>query len=293
MVRIELAGFEGVTAEGCPVAKWVISRSSKMEKYIVVYKARPNHLCAAACTAAAILIFDAVEQVQCAEAYSIVTKFNLQNLGSETSRGCSFNTEKSCRCQGLDEEKAGRSYTFGCSWSVHRQGCCKFAKSTGEVRKFKLAAKVSEEEEKLEQISNRLADSIGKIHARLAPECHANMALFGDHGCRIGEDPEKAYSGVTTVVDFCAHPHNDTSNMIGGCTAILTLTKEENRVGQGTDQQFHCLPLYTPQGSTEELAKMEAEGGFEILREFRKKVKLVHLEPAPESAQDPGQILLR
>ena len=76
--------------------------------------------------------------------------------------------------------------------------------------------------------------------------------------------------------------------MIGGYKAILTLSKEENRVGQGTDQQFHCLPLYMPQGSDEDLAKMEEEGGYQTLQGFSKQVRLTHLEPAPEPPQDPA-----
>ncbi len=55
------------------------------------------------------------------------------------------------------------------------------------------------------------------------------MALFGNYGCRIGTGNDRPYSGVTTVVDFCAHAHKDKSNMIGGCTAIITLTKPELR----------------------------------------------------------------
>ena len=53
MIRIALK-------EWCPVAKWVTWRFNNHKRYIVVYKARLDHLCAAACTDAAILMFDAV-----------------------------------------------------------------------------------------------------------------------------------------------------------------------------------------------------------------------------------------
>ena len=134
------------------------------------------------------------------------------------------------------------------------------------------------EEDRLKSVSSRISDHIVPLHRRLAPDCFNNMALFGDFGCRIGSTDEKPYSGVTQVVDFCAHAHQDTSNMIGGCTAIITLTKEENREGRGSDEQYHCLPQYVPQASAEELRCLEAEGGIEVLQSFRKKVLLVSEE---------------
>ena len=40
------------------------------------------------------------------------------------------------------------------------------------------------------------------------------------------------------------------------------LTMKENLVGKGTD----CLPLYPPEGSSEDLAKMEVEGRKETAK---------------------------
>ena len=81
----------------------------------------------------------------------------------------------------------------------------------------------------------------------------------------------RPYSGVTAVVDFCAHSHQDTNNILGGSTAILTFTRPENRPGQQSpeiqpglaglqspenrpglqsseasqmDEQLHVLPKY-------------------------------------------------
>ena len=74
------------------------------------------------------------------------------------------------------------------------------------------------------------------------------------------------------MVDFSAHSHQDDSNMIGGCTAILTLTRPENRVGEGHDEQYHWLPLYMPKASPDELLTLENAGGIQTLTEFKKKV---------------------
>ena len=95
-----------------------------------------------------------------------------------------------------------------------------------QVRKYHLLGNtISPIEEQLEETCNQLVDRVTPLHGALAPDCFDNMTLFGDHGCRVGKTEKKAYSGVTCVLDFCAHSHRDDSNMVGGCTAIVTLTK--------------------------------------------------------------------
>ena len=68
----------------------------------------------------------------------------------------------------------------------------------------------------------------GDFHVCTAA-CYRNMAFYGKHGCRIGQGPapNRPYSGITCVIDFCAHAQEDITNMIGGCTSIVTLTKPE------------------------------------------------------------------
>ena len=48
--------------------------------------------------------------------------------------------------------------------------------------------------------------------------------------------------------------------MVGGCTAIVTLSHRDYRVGVGRDEQFHCLPLYTIKGTQAELDALVAKG---------------------------------
>jgi hypothetical protein len=168
------------------------------------------------------------------------------------------------------------------------------------------------QQEELATLCNRIAGAVAALHHRLAPESLANLCLFQDVAgdCRLGGDdggdddgvsslsipPDIAerdeamlddfgaadtasglqrprpYSGVTAVMDFCAHAHRDTSNVLGGATAIVTLTRPEIR-GRGIaagaadsvpkpavstasevevvpaallEEQFHVLPLYVP-----------------------------------------------
>ena len=49
--------------------------------------------------------------------------------------------------------------------------------------------------------------------AHLILDCFNNMALFGDMGCRIGnQGGDRPYSGATCVVDYCAHSHKVKKN---------------------------------------------------------------------------------
>ncbi len=55
-----------------------------------------------------------------------------------------------------------------------------------------------------------LATHVAPIQKRLAPDSFANMTVFERQArdCRIGRNRRgRPYSGVTTVVDYCAHAH--------------------------------------------------------------------------------------
>ena len=123
---------------------------------------------------------------------------------------------KECDCQGLDKGSARKSYTWDCSNSVYNYSRCKFVRSWSEPRKFAMTAlkKLLPTEIKMENLCHNLADEVAPFHKQMAPECFGNMLCDGGDGCRIGRrERERPYGGVTTVVDFSAHPHQD-SNMI-------------------------------------------------------------------------------
>ena len=178
------------------------------------------------------------------------------------------------------------------------------------ARKFRItrgSQSVLPAEAELEEVCHRLAERVAPLHRRLAPDCFNNMCLFEEAAidCRIGREPGRPYSGITTVVDFCAHSHRDTTNMVGGCTAIVTLTKPENRnCREPDDEQFHTLPMYLPDCSEAEMAEATASGGLMVLDRFSKKViigqketsckrrpakRKLGLSPSPDQGRSPAK----
>ena len=73
-----------------------------------------------------------------------------------------MNVNSSCACQGIRDECAGASYSFGCSWSMY-YNLCKYAKSHKEnIRKFKLTNQ--EQEPAMEAKLQDLATHIGPLY---------------------------------------------------------------------------------------------------------------------------------
>ena len=239
----------------------------------MVVKERYGHQCQWAWVAVSLVQWDGLPPSLADEAYTQIAE-KTANYGSETERKCGTNGKKTCACQGSNGEYNGASYTYGCSWTMYTN-CCKFCRSTSEARKYRL--KEVQEEGTLENICDLLTDCITPHFAQLAPDCHNNMCLFEDvaEDCRIGTEGSRPFSGITTVLDYCAHSHRDSNNMIGGCTVVVTLTRPENRVPEGTpveDEQFHVLPLYVPDATLEELDEKVYSGGIEALSSFRRTI---------------------
>ena len=277
MEKIKYVPREGKTAMGCPVAKYIVRRRNEEEKYLIACKHRLGHKCEYAWTVTLIIAWEGLNRKLADNAYDIFSN-KLANFGLETRRQCDSNSNQTCACQGADDKSSGASYTFGCSWSMYFNSC-KFAKSSGTVRKFRLDDEAEEEE--LEDQSHLLATAISPIFKRLAPQTFGNMTAYESLGsdCRIGLKRGRPFSGITTVTDFCAHAHKDRNNMNGGATVIVTLTRPENRENwrNPDDEQLHVLPHYMPDrtdefGSTEgQKAKVE-RGDVNILDAFHRRI---------------------
>ena len=69
------------------------------------------------------------------------------------------------------------------------------------------------------------ADVISPLYKRLVPHAYNNMVAYEDvaGACRVGKNPGKPFSGITTVMDFCAHSHRDRHNMEAGLTGMGTI----------------------------------------------------------------------
>ncbi len=157
----------------------------------------------------------------------------------------------------LLQQQGGASFSFGCSWNYY-MGMCKFARSSKKsARKFRL--RKDGEVDDLESILQHLATEMALLYKRMAPVSYGNQVAFESmaEDCRIGLGSGKPFSGVTCVVDFCAHAHRDIHNMNTGCTVVVTLSKPENRPFSTTippeDEQLHVLPHYAPDFDPEDL----------------------------------------
>ncbi|KAL0266559.1 UNVERIFIED_CONTAM: hypothetical protein PYX00_009071 [Menopon gallinae] len=280
--KICYTGKEGKTTQGCPLAKWVIRRSSIDEKFLIVVKHRQGHTCSTAWIVVCMVAWEGVPSSEADRVYSLLSH-KLNRFGLPTTRRCATNEPRTCACQGLDPDTCGASFSFGCSWSMYYNGC-KYARSK-TVRKFRLS--VRSEEQEVEERMHVLATLLSPLYSTLAPEAFQNQTAFEREAseCRLGFKPGRPFSGVTACIDFCAHSHRDLHNMNNGCTVVVSLTKHRT-LAKPEDEQLHVLPLYIMDETDEYGCKESQEakykdGSIECLKKFpcEVRVRAVPLQP--------------
>lgn len=247
----------------------IIRRSGIDEKYLIIVKQRKGHMCHSSFIVICIVAWEGVEKYTADGLYTMLTE-KLNKFGLPTNRRCATNEPRTCACQGLDPERCGASFSFGCSWSMYYNGC-KFARSKF-IRKFRLSVKTEETE--VEQKMQSLANHLSPLYKCLAPMSFKNQCLH-EHiaqDCRLGQKPGRPFSGVTACLDFCAHAHKDSHNMNNGCTVVVTLTKHHSLL-KPDDEQLHVLPLYKVDetdefGSQEQQNEKIRNGSLEVLNRY-------------------------
>ncbi|XP_012656758.1 methylcytosine dioxygenase TET1 [Otolemur garnettii] len=257
-IRIEIVvytGKEGKSSHGCPLAKWVIRRSSKEEKVLCLVRKRIGHRCPAAVMVVLIMVWEGIPLPMADRLYTELTESLKSYNGHPTDRRCTLNENRTCTCQGIDPETCGASFSFGCSWSMYFNGC-KFGRSPSP-RRFRIDPSSPVHEKNLEDNLQGLATVLGPLYQQYAPVAYQNQVHF-----------ETLHSSL-----------------------VCTLTREDNRtlgvIPQ--DEQLHVLPLYkladTDEfGSREGMEAKIRSGAIEVLKPQRRK-RTRFTQPVPRSGK--------
>ncbi len=102
LVEAVFCAREGKTDEGCPKVEDLVRRQAR-EAYTVVFKTRSGHSCSASCVVIALVAWEGMEEAAVSRIYErMVPLLSAHGLG--IVRGCRGNKNKTCRCQGDEEQ---------------------------------------------------------------------------------------------------------------------------------------------------------------------------------------------
>ena len=86
IIGVRYTGNEGKTFEDCPIAKWLLKRPGRHEKFLIVVKERYEHTYDFTFTVAAIISWEGIPRALADHAYQEISFKS--NFGTETDRQC-------------------------------------------------------------------------------------------------------------------------------------------------------------------------------------------------------------
>eukprot|EP00794_Sanderia_malayensis_P012319 gene12319-13590_t len=229
--KVRYTSKEGKNLQGCPIARWVVRRSDKTEKILVIARERRGHCCRDSIIVLSIVIWDGLEEGSASNCYQKLIH-TLNEHATVTVRRCASNDTKNCSCQGTGPETCGASFSFGCSWSMYYNGC-KFGNSTSP-RKYRLQN--PEKESEVEHLLAGIATKFAPICKKFAPRAYANMVLTllrkDSFKKAENENGDKGENSDSTNHD----DNNDNHHRV--------VQKDNNDDNDDDDEQLHVLPMY-------------------------------------------------
>lgn len=203
----------------------MIQRPGNKEKYLVIVKQRPGHICSSADILFCIIMWDGLQESKATKLHIYLTE-TIDRFQIDTKECCGSNATKTRCCQGKES-----------AWSIY----CNSYKFTRSRFVGKSHLYLKSQKQVVNEKLQKLAYWIGRSYRGLVLIAFENQYLHETITMdrRLGYKPKKPFSGC---LDCCAHSYKVfTIFMVTCCTVVVTLTKHKKITKRFHKQLHHFL----------------------------------------------------